>query len=148
MTRWARGGNANKKHEQSASSWSQLNETIPKDVQRSKTRNRVYEETKKVETSINKHKRFKKKRKLKKRKGLLSTLVAESEERPINNSSGEEDEEKPQGLAAELEQLKSISEENELNRLLKKEKKREERRLQRMEDRQNDIVSIIFVLLQ
>ena len=165
MTRWARGGDVNRKKELSATPWSKLKQTkspSKKQITKSqyiklpqKSKIKICTEDVTDNSVLVTKAGFKKSNKTKRRMGLLDSIIPDDEISSQNDrdlSSDSSDDEKVVGVAGLLEQMKS-QQVDEVFEAIHKDERREKRRLKRIDKRQaemvllpcffNDVVSLL-----
>ena len=148
MTRWARGGDVNRKKELSATPWSKLKQTKSSNLkQRTKSqfiklrpKNKICPED--VTDSSVEKRGIRKGNKVKRRKGLLDSTILDEDLSSQNDHdlpSDNSDNEKEVGVAGLLEQTKS-RQMDEISEAIHKDERREKRRLKRVDKRQAEMV--------
>ena len=148
MTRWARGGDVNRKRELSATPWTKLKQTKSSNLkQRTKSqfiklrpKNKICTEDV-TDSSVEKG-GIRKGNKVKRRKGLLDSTILDEDSSSQNDHdlpSDNSDNEKEVGVAGLLEQTKS-RQMDEISEAIHKNERREKRRLKRVDKRQAEMV--------
>ena len=148
MTRWARGGDVNRRKELSATAWSKLKQTKSSNMkQRTQSqfiklrpKNKICTEDV-MDNSVAKE-GIRKSSKVKRRKGLLDSTRLDEETSSQNDDDLPSDnsvDEKEVGVASLLEQTKSRHI-DEISEAIYKDERREKRRLKRVDKRQAEKV--------
>ena len=148
MTRWARGGDVNRKKELSATPWLKLKQTKSSNLkQRTKSQFNKLRPKNKIctedvtDSSVEKG-GIRKGNKVKRRKGLLDSTILDEDSSSQNDHdlpSDNSDNEKEVGVAGLLEQTKS-RQMDEISEAIHKDERREKRRLKRVDKRQAEMV--------
>ena len=151
MTRWARGGDVNRKKELSATPWSKLNQTKSSNkkqktksqfIKLPKDKSKICTEDVTDNSTLVAKAGFRKNKKVKRRMGLLDSVIPDEEESSKNDRNppcDNSDDEKEVGVAGMLEQMKS-QQMDEIFEAIHKDERREKRRLKRVDKRQAEKV--------